>query len=222
MVNLLAIETSGVRCSVALRLDGNRFSQSEHVSRRHNEVLLPMLTALRQRASLGAADFGRVLDGVAFGCGPGSFTGVRIAAAAAQAIALASDAVVLRVSSSAAMALKAIHLDPATPGVLTFIRSRRDLHYVAAYRAVNGSPVPVRDDRLFQRSPEHDWLVDVRGWPAVGATPPWWSEPVMPIDGDAEQVLTLAESMFAEGEGVDPALGLPDYLEGDSPWRKGA
>lgn len=222
MVNLLAIETSGVRCSVALSLDGNRFSQSEHVSKRHNEVLLPMLTALRERASLGAADFGRVLDGVAFGCGPGSFTGVRIAAAAAQAIALASDAVVLRVSSSAALAMKAIHLDPATRGVLTFIRSRRELHYVAAYRSVNGSPVGVRDDRLFQRAPEPDWLGDVAGWSAVGDAPPWWPEPVTPLDGDAEQVLTLGEAMFAAGEGVDPAMGLPDYLEGDSPWRKGA
>ena len=91
MVNLLAIETSGAACSVALSLDGNRFSESEHVVKRHNEVLLPMLTALRERVSLDAAELAQLIDGVAFGCGPGSFTGVRIAAAAAQAIALASD-----------------------------------------------------------------------------------------------------------------------------------
>ena len=76
MNSLLAIETSGAYCSVCLRHDGNRFSATEHVEKKHNEKLLPMLNSVCRRAGI---DQGRLIDSleaVAFGCGPGSFTGV--------------------------------------------------------------------------------------------------------------------------------------------------
>ena len=133
MVNLLAIETSGAICSVGLCVDGNRFVRSEHVEKKHNERLLPMLEALREEAGLSRPALLEVLDSVAFGRGPGSFTGVRIAAAAAQAVALAAGANIVRVSSSEALSLAASRQLIDADGVISAIRSRRDLYYLAAY-----------------------------------------------------------------------------------------
>jgi len=209
---------------VCLSIDGNRFSKTEHVERRHNELLLPMLSDVFERAGLhGDASRAR-LDAVAFGRGPGSFTGVRIAAAAAQAIALACEAYIVRVPTSQVMALRAIReqtLDQNVPGLVTFIRSRRDYYYLATYRVENQLPVAIESDRLHDRLPDERWLRKVEGFQGIGSAPDWWqASDVVPVVADAEQTIEIAELMIDRGEFVDPADGLPDYLEGDSPWRK--
>lgn len=219
MNNLLAIETSGALCSVGLCVDGNRFVRSEHVEKKHNERLLPMLEQLREEAGLSRQLLLNMIDVVAFGCGPGSFTGVRIAAAAAQAIALAAKADVVRVSSSEALALRAIqHLTDA-PGVISAIRSRRDLYYVAAYECAEFGVRQVGETVLSDsplRFPD-----TVLCWPLVGERPGWWSgifvETPLP---DAATLLDIATTMIANGESVPVEAGLPEYFSGDSPWRK--
>jgi tRNA threonylcarbamoyladenosine biosynthesis protein TsaB len=220
MINLLAIETSGPICSVCLELDGNRFSVREHVARGHNERLLPMLADIRSRAGLSEPDFRTVLDAVAFGCGPGSFTGVRIAAAAAQAIALASDVPIMRVPSSEALALKASSLAQA-PGVVTLIRSRRELYYLAVYQHEREGLSSQQGDVLHEASPAPGWYRAVRGYTVIGERPDWWrGQAVIGEAADAEQVLEVGLAMSARGQGVDASGGLPTYLGGDSPWRK--
>ena len=219
MINLLAIETSGAVCSVGLCLDGNRFVRSEHVEKKHNERLLPMLDALLEAANLRQADLRERLAVVAFGCGPGSFTGVRIAAASAQAIALAADAEIVRVSSSEALALAAIRQLPETEGVITAIRSRRDLYYLASYQRHDDSVIVRHTDTLADAPP--GFGADVDGWPLVGECPQWWQGPVAEIEPpDAEVLLEIAMHRAANGETVDAAGGLPEYFSGDSPWRK--
>ena len=224
MTDLLAIETSGASCSVCLSIDGTRFTAIEHVDKRHNELLLGMLTDVRVRAGLSAQELMRALDAVAFGCGPGSFTGVRIAAAAAQAIAFASDARIVRVSSSAALAEKSLadySVRPRAAGVLTLIRSRADHYYVAAYRRSGPDFYCEQPDRLYPASPPADWYHSYAGWDMVGEQPGWWlGGPVSPLSADAVQVTDLGLRMFSRGEHVEAMDGLPEYLEGDSPWRK--
>lgn len=226
MINLLAIETSGAICSVGLQLDGNRFKRSEHVEKRHNELLLPMLSSLLDDAGLSQAQLLEKLDGVAFGRGPGSFTGVRIAAAAAQALALAANAYILRVSSSEMLALKALQ-DAAqagihnVAGVITSIRSRRDLYYLATYEVLAEQPVAVLTDDLYESSPEPSFYLEHSGWLVAGSTPDWWQgRQSVAVTPDAAQMLDLATAMVSRGEQVDVAGGLPEYLSGDSPWRK--
>jgi tRNA threonylcarbamoyladenosine biosynthesis protein TsaB len=222
MVNLLAIETSGECCSVCLEVDGNRFSRSEHAERKHNEMLLPMLGDVRRQAGLDPAGLNERLDAVAFGRGPGSFTGIRIAASAAQAIAFAAGAGILRVSCSEALALKGLREQPDAEGVITFIRSRRDLFFLASYRNVDGRPVEQHWDVLFENTPGDDWHAAVDGWIAVGeGAPQWWTGTApVPMGIDAEQVLEIGNGLHERGAAVAPALGLPDYPEGDAPWRK--
>lgn len=221
MKNVLAIETSGALCTVGLSLDGNRFFSSEHVAKRHNERLLPMLTGLTEMAGLSRTALVASVDVVAFGRGPGSFTGVRIAAAAAQAIALAAGARMLRISSSEVLAERALATRPEARGVLTSIRSRRDLHYLAAWRNVDGVPTSEQTDQLYASSPDESFYQRFEHWLVTGQVPDWWrgAQPGGQ-DPDGNDLLTVAFRCLARGEDVDVALGLPEYLAGDSPWRK--
>jgi len=163
----------------------------------------------------------RNVHAIGFGRGPGSFTGVRIAAAAAQAIAFTAGARVLRVSSSEILAERALRDSPAAPGVLTSIRSRRDLHYLAAWRNVHGVPTVEQPDRLHAESPDDAYYRQYDGWLVAGDVPGWWRGAAPTVtEPDGDDLLGVAYRCLERGEDVDAALGLPEYLAGDSPWRK--
>ena len=104
MMKLLAIETATEACSAALLVEGECSSRFEIAERRHTELILPMIASLLAEAGLGPNQ----LEAIAFGCGPGSFTGVRIAASVAQGIAFGADLPVVRVSTLATLAQEVI------------------------------------------------------------------------------------------------------------------
>lgn len=99
-MKLLALDATEAACSVALLLDGDVQQRCLTQARQHNEHLLPMADALLAAGGIRLPQ----LDGIAFACGPGSFTGVRIATAVTQGIALAHDLPVMPVSSLRALA----------------------------------------------------------------------------------------------------------------------
>lgn len=106
---ILAIETAGYACSVAL-LDGPRLIAEAHevLRRGHAERLIPMLSSL--------PDGGRA-DAIVVGCGPGSFTGVRVGIAAARALGLAWHVPVTGCNSLALVAAEAMAMESSTPGI---------------------------------------------------------------------------------------------------------
>ena len=221
MTNLLAIDTSGDVCAVGLLLNGNRFLRTEHVEKRHNERLLPLLEELREQAGLDQSQLRVALDAVAFGRGPGSFTGIRIAASAAQAVALASAGRVVPVSSSENLAMAVLETDSGIPGVLTSIRSRRNLYYLAAYRNHAGMPVCEQPDVLYGEAPGKAFCEQYEDWPLAGEVASWWEDRrAVKVSGDAGALLALGRHYYTLGGGVDPAEGLPDYPDGESPWKK--
>ncbi|MGR8999900.1 MAG: tRNA (adenosine(37)-N6)-threonylcarbamoyltransferase complex dimerization subunit type 1 TsaB [Gammaproteobacteria bacterium] len=99
-MKLLALETATQACSAALSIDGVITERFELTANEHTRLILPMIDSLMANAGLKPQQ----LDVLAFGCGPGSFTGVRIATGVIQGIALGADLPVVPVSTLAAIA----------------------------------------------------------------------------------------------------------------------
>ena len=94
-MKILALETSTEFCSVALSLDGKVSGQEILAGRNHSEMILPMVQKFLAEAELALQQ----LDGIAFGAGPGSFTGLRIACGVAQGLAYATVLPVAAIST---------------------------------------------------------------------------------------------------------------------------
>lgn len=133
-MKILALDTATEACSAALLIDGALRERFEIAPRAHARLLLPMLEGLLDEAGLRPAQ----LDAVAFGRGPGSFTGVRIAASVAQGIAFAADLPVAPVSTLAALAWPVLQ-SQAEVQVFAAIDARMGEIYCAAYGRADGA-----------------------------------------------------------------------------------
>jgi hypothetical protein len=100
MNNILAIESSSSSCSVALSFNGKINIREDHGERTHTQFILPFIEELLNSENIKASD----LDAIAFSAGPGSFTGIRLAASIAKSIAYAAKIPVIAISSLAAIA----------------------------------------------------------------------------------------------------------------------
>ncbi len=123
-MHLLAIETSTEHCSIALRHGSNLSWHTELAGQRHSEILLARIDQLLNEAGCALTD----LDGIAFGAGPGSFTGVRIAASVAQGLAFGLGIPVLPICTLEALAEASGH-----EYVACALDARLDEVYFAAY-----------------------------------------------------------------------------------------
>ncbi len=142
-MNLVAFDTSTEACSVAVQVGDEVRFDHRLVQREHAALLLPMLQGLLSEFAL----LPHQLDGVVFGRGPGSFTGVRIAAATAQGLALAADCGVHGVSSLQSMALACARIrrgeGKSTAMVMAAIDARMNQIYTNVYRSVGDETQPM-------------------------------------------------------------------------------
>jgi len=216
MPNILAIETATEACSAALSVDGRIIERSEIAPRRHAELILPMIASLLAEAGLARAQ----LDGIAVGRGPGAFTGVRLAIAVTQGLALALDVPIVPVSSLAALAQDA---PDAGASILAVIDARMGEVYAGAFRrgadglveAIGDETVGKADELILPQSIQ--WCVVGTGWDAYrAALAPRLPPPPTFADGvrypQARAVAVLAAPQFAAGRGVAPEQALPVYL----------
>lgn len=127
-MKFLALDTSTEACSVALALDGQILALDEVCPQQHSKRILPMVQQLLADAGVSLYQ----LDGIIFGRGPGSFTGVRIGVSVAQGLAFGADLPVFGVSTLAAMAQAAAVQQNATE-VIAAIDARMAEVYIAAY-----------------------------------------------------------------------------------------
>lgn len=123
-MNILALDTSTEYCSVALLIDGKLTFREELAGQKHSELILAMIDTL-----LGASNLElTLLNGVAFGAGPGSFTGLRIASGVAQGLAFGTGLPVVPVGTLLALAEAA-----GAPRVVACLDARMGEIYHAAY-----------------------------------------------------------------------------------------
>jgi tRNA threonylcarbamoyladenosine biosynthesis protein TsaB len=208
-----AIETSGDWCSVALWRDGEIVSLERRAPNRHSELALPMLEKLLENAGLTASQ----LDGVAFGAGPGSFTGLRIACGLAQGLAFARGLPVVAVSS-----FEAIAQESGETRVVACIDARMREVYYSALEKQGGAHSRAWREVLSGQcvAPQDAPPPPGEGWAGCGngfqAYPEFLSGKIVrkkpEVHPTAFAVAQLAAPRFAAGEGIDAALAAPVYL----------
>ncbi len=220
-MKVLALETGSEWCSVAVG-DGTRWVvREEHAGQTHSERILPMIDAALAEAGVRLHDLG----GIAFGAGPGGFTGVRIACGVAQGLALGADIPVAPVSTLAALCEVARRTHGATR-VLAALDARMGEVYVAAHRFDAGQwseviPPAVLPPSAVMLPCAPDDANDPARWFAAGSA--FATYPAMGtahafagIDGalrpDAQAIGTLALPVLHAGGGVAAALALPLYV----------
>ena len=187
-MKILALETSGSCCSAAL-LIGDRLEQRcETAPRRHADLILKMLDALLEDAGLTLTE----LDAIAYGRGPGSFTGVRIAAAVAQGVAFGADRPVIGVSTLAATA-RASFRQTGHRKIACALDARMGEVYWGCYRIEDNGEAMLNDKEIVI-APELTPALPDTGWCAAGSG---WS--AYPGLGDRHQAALQTRMTSAMG-----------------------
>jgi tRNA threonylcarbamoyladenosine biosynthesis protein TsaB len=215
MSTLLALDTATEACSVALLHDGKVLSHYEVIPRLHAQRLLPMIKDLLAEGGIALS----AVDGIAFGRGPGAFTGVRIAIGVVQGLAFALDRPVVPVSNLAVLAQRALREHGALQ-VASAIDARMDEVYWGCYRAEQGEmhlagleAVLPPEQALLPRDASGDWFGAGTGWGTFAPRIPVQvvgQEPNMLPH--ALDLLSLAQFAWARGEALPADQAQPVYL----------
>ncbi|MBS4724294.1 tRNA (adenosine(37)-N6)-threonylcarbamoyltransferase complex dimerization subunit type 1 TsaB [Aeromonas veronii] len=225
-LKILAVDTATEACSAALLVGDKLFSRWEEAPRDHTRKILPMVQAVLEDAGISLSD----LDAIAFGRGPGSFTGVRIGISVAQGLAFGAGVPLIGISTLAAMAQGAYRLDGAQQ-VLTAIDARMNEVYFGRYELIDGRMQLMGDEVVSEPAA----LVDVRGKLAgpvtcVGTGFETYSETLSGLADElavsqvrfpaAEDMLPLARAAWLAGEAVPVEQATPVYLRDKVTWKK--
>jgi tRNA threonylcarbamoyladenosine biosynthesis protein TsaB len=212
-VNLIALETSTEYCSLAVSRGALVFERSFHAGQRHSELALPALRELLRQAALDM----HAVEGIAYGAGPGSFTGLRIACGIAQGLALARNLPVAGIGT-----LLALAEDCGADKVVACLDARMGEVYHAAYCKNGGNWIEMHAPALYQ--PQSVPQVEGGGWVGCGsafrvhraALEQCYGGKISRTDAgaipNAAAMLRLAQAVFAAGQGVDAAAASPLYV----------
>lgn len=229
-MNILAIDTATEACSAALYVDGEITSKYQLAPREHSRLILKMIDKLLADADVEVSN----LDAIAFGRGPGSFMGLRIAAGVVQGIAFAHDIPVIPISTLKVMAQRAFE-QTDNKNILVAIDARMDEVYWAAYYLdgtdnetlqwkIDGEECVISPDKidLPNMLAQHD-----KSWVAAGTG--WGSYADRLLSGgdftlqatlidcfpSAEIMVKLAVRELQAGNTIRPAEAIPVYLRND-------
>ena len=222
-MKILAFETSCEHASIALHLDGRSVEHQLEGHTKHSEYILTAVSHLLGEAGLSVS----ALDAIAFGAGPGAFTGVRLACGVAQGLALSADIGVVPVPTLAALAHAA---SGETQHVYALTDARMGEIYAAGYRVGGEEPVELAaavcmSPEAFSLPGEMDWWLvgsALKAWPmlaenvsnqriAVGV-----AGGVAGVEADAvpraSTVAELAAVHAARGQILAPEQATPLYV----------
>lgn len=214
MTVLLALDTATEACSVALKAGDHVLSRYDVIPRMHAQRLLPMVQELLSEAGMVAGD----IDAIAFGRGPGAFTGVRIAIGIVQGLAYALDRPVVPVSDLALIAQRA-YRENGCNQVAVAIDARMDEVYWGCYANVAGEMQlqgveAVLPPEAVELPPGFGsaWHGAGTGWgygERISLTPVSIIPDLLP---HAEDLITLASFALARGESFSAESAQPIYL----------
>lgn len=239
---ILALDTATEACSAALWIDGEISERFEIRPREHTQRILPMVDSLLAQAGIGLEQ----LDALAYGRGPGSFTGVRIGIGIAQGLALGAGLPMIGISTLAALAQGAWRRSgvnrvlcaiDARMGEVYWARYVRDEHGVwqggdsekvakpeqLALEALGLENTVLENTVLQTNGIEGRWATAGTGWqtyPGLIASPA-----LTLIDGQtllpsAADMLPLAVLNLTEGKAQAVELQTPTYLRNEVTWKK--
>ena len=215
-MKILALDTATEALSVSLAVGAQQLDRYLELERGHSEQVLPLIEELLAEGGVALKE----LDAIAFGRGPGGFTGVRLAASVAQGLAFGAGIGVVPVSNLAAVAQRVAQLDPGVDVVLVANDARMREVYWAEFRV---SPLLISIAGTEHVGPPGEvalptgrWAAAGRGlraWPALadrclaaGAT---LHPDLLPR---ASEILALARGAVSSGQVLDPSQALPVYV----------
>ena len=217
-MRLLALDTSTEYLSLALLVDGRSYVRALHAGQTHSQRILPLLRELLTEAGVEMTD----LQGIAFGAGPGSFTGLRIGCGVAQGLAFGVDLPVVGVSTLLALANGDDAGQSGSARVIACLDARMGEVYHAAYARDGDNWREVQAPGLYK--PEQVPALEGAGWTGIGSGWAAYSETLhAAYSGQVEAVFAqayphalaiaeLAVPMFAAGLGVPAAEAAPIYI----------
>jgi len=225
-IKILAIDSSTIACSAALLIDETITERFEIAPRKHGELLLPMIEELLNKENLHVND----LDAIAFGQGPGSFTGLRIAASVTQGIAFAANLPVIPISTLQAMA-QASKEEFSSNKTLVCLDARMQEIYFGAYKLGQDDLMqPFMPDQLV--NPNNLPKLTDDKWLAIGDAWAVYSEQlekhfatqirqVVPeFYPHAKHIAKLAKQAFINKKTLNAEQAIPVYLRNQDAWKK--
>lgn len=227
MSTILALDTSTPACSVALIKEGAVLEDFRMAPRQHNDLILPMVDQILAQAQLSLSQ----LDAIAFGRGPGSFTGLRISAGVVQGLAYGADLPVVPVSTLAAMALEA-HQKTYYPLWLSALDARMGEIYMGGYSVEKEGDFWLAKEILSERVIAPDALTAITdsfhgvgsGWIYQDRLNDVLPEPATEVFSEiaprAACIAQLADYDFSQGKVVPANEALPVYLRDEITWEK--
>jgi len=223
-MKLLALDTATEHCSVALLNDGEVIERGVTTPRGHADLILPMIKEVMQQAGIAFP----ALDAIAFGRGPGGFTGVRIAVSVAQGLAFAHDLPVVPVSNLAAVARRAALTQTHVGDILVCMDARMAEVYWSVFRPTPDSVVALLDEQV--SAPEQvEWREGLGMGVGTGfAAYPSLHDRFVTLQLEptllprATEILQLAVPEVQAGRMVSAAEAQPVYVRDQVTHRKAA
>lgn len=216
-MKLLAVDTSTEACSAALYADGQVIERFQLTPRTHTKVIMSMIDSIMAEAQITRAQ----LDGLAFGRGPGSFTGIRIATGVIHGLALGLDLPVVPVSTLAAMAQDYFSKHPEDVAFVA-MDARMDEVFWGVYQRVAGGSVELLGKEMVSPAdsviyPELKGAGVGSGWKVYPQTladrlKGWVTEIEADYLPTSAAIALLGVNDFNKGLAVDVELAQPVYL----------
>ena len=217
MGNILAVDTATNACSAAVQWNGAIHHRWEHASIAHGDRILALVEAVLSDAGAALLD----LDAIAFGCGPGSFTGLRIGVGVAQGLAFAANISLIPLSNLAILAQQAQRRLGSTRSLIAMDARMEEIYWAAYTQNMTDKSLHLVGEESVCR-PEQAVIPADAGWVGIGTG--WHASAlrarclsaVSHIEADwlpdSIDALPLAQQAWKNGHVVRPVDAAPIYL----------